>query len=303
MTPSRLSATLRRGWPTASARASAQGALTAGEPGDVAGGLASLLKELDAQEPLAGAPIRASLASALVHFDVVKGDFADCSERQLRNIATACVAELLGERAEAHELRWELQADERHLLVCAIDRAQVASLTHAASSLGLRVSSVTPAFALAWNAFAERLPRGESVFAVSSDADLTIAAVIDGTIAAISVENAVDRPVADPPAAPRASLAKRQDQLADLVASVPAQGIAARCGFSEDAADRPGSRAVDAVVDRFIARLGRDASAQAGHLMVCEDGTAPSLSSRWKTMESPAGMPTSPDARGAEVVA
>ena len=71
----------------------------------------TVLSELALVKSLKGLRLDIELADALVHLDVVEGDFDGNSERQLQSVARACVVELLGDAAENHEVRWQLQAD------------------------------------------------------------------------------------------------------------------------------------------------------------------------------------------------
>ncbi len=71
--------------------------------------------------PVEGTRMFVEIADSLVHLDVALGDFADHTDRQLHAVAAACVSELLADAAD-HEIRWQLQSDERHLMICAIAR-------------------------------------------------------------------------------------------------------------------------------------------------------------------------------------
>ena len=79
-----------------------------------------------ARRSLKGAQLDVELADSLVHLDVVAGDFAANSDRQLASVAAACVDELLGDAAKDHEIRWQLQPDGTHLLIGAVARVAAA---------------------------------------------------------------------------------------------------------------------------------------------------------------------------------
>ncbi len=283
--PRRSSATLMRGWPRSRPLAHAECVVDPVKMDDDEDVVDATLRDLASKTRLQGVPVRAALSSHLIQFDVATGDFSDSSDRQLRAIATACMAELLGDQADGHELRWHLQSDERHLLICAIDRSRMTQLERASTALGLRLSSVTPAFVLAWNALAKGLPLGESVFAVSGSTDLTIAAVVDGSIAAIRVEPPLDDrgPIRDG----RRAATHAAARLTNISPSAPAHATPIQFGFSEDVAQAVDVHTLDVSVDRFVARLGRDPATQAGHVLVCEDGAMPAVSRRWTVVENP----------------
>ena len=130
--------------------------------------------------------LHVELADSLVHLDVVAGDFAGDSERQLQAVAVACVSELLGDAADEREVRWQLQADGKHLLIGAIDRAQLGVLADAAARHGLSMGSVQPDFCLQWNRHAGAVRRGAAVFAVADGHDAVVACVANGAVAALS---------------------------------------------------------------------------------------------------------------------
>lgn len=129
---------------------------------------------------------RVSMADARVHFDVVPGDYADLSERQLQSIARVCVSEILGERANGHEVRWQLQKDLRHLFIAAMGASDVAQVMDLATTSGIGAMSLQPDFCTRWNAHRQALSGRSGVF-VSVDGGHMVAALVQqGAITALS---------------------------------------------------------------------------------------------------------------------
>jgi hypothetical protein len=147
---------------------------------------ADVLAALAAEAPIAGASLHVELADALVHFDVANGDFAGKSEHQLGLLASACIAELLGEQAKDCMVRWQLQRDEQHLLLCAVPNGAVNGLVDAALAQQLQLASLSPSFAAQWNRHARGGWPEAAVFAVASDSNATIACVHQGVITTMS---------------------------------------------------------------------------------------------------------------------
>ena len=152
-----------------------------------------VLTDLGAASSLRGLQLKVELADSLVHLDVVAGEFAGHSDRQLQSVAAACVSELLGDAAEDHETRYQLQADEKHLLICAVARDQLGALSDAAAQHGSTLASVQPDLCMQWNRHATALKPGGSVFAVACGREAVIASVSDGTISALSSGAWLDR--------------------------------------------------------------------------------------------------------------
>jgi hypothetical protein len=155
----------------------------------------TVLAELAGASALQGLWLDVELADSLVHLDVVGGDFAGDSDRQLQSVAAACVAELLGDATRDHEIRWQLQSDEKHLLIGAIARDLLGALGAAALRHGLSLRSVQPDICLQWNrhASAALTAPGAAVFAVASANVAVIASVADGNITALSSGGWIDR--------------------------------------------------------------------------------------------------------------
>jgi hypothetical protein len=149
--------------------------------------LDTVLLELAGAASLQGATLDAEVADALVHLDVVNGEFGGVSDRQLQSIATACAAELLGDAVAHHDIRWQLQTDEKHLLIGAIARELLTTVSQAAVRHGLPLHSLQPELCVQWNRHAgSALKPGRGVFAVVGGREAVIASVADGTITALS---------------------------------------------------------------------------------------------------------------------
>jgi hypothetical protein len=135
-------------------------------------------------------PLCVAVADACAQIEVVPGDFACASERQLDAIASACIAEVQGESPAAPWVRWQLQADQQHLLIASIAEKDIATLLDVAASHRLRVQSIQPAFFLQWNAWVgEQQPgteRGTAVFATLDEGFATVAFAQQGIITALS---------------------------------------------------------------------------------------------------------------------
>ncbi|MGZ5797762.1 MAG: hypothetical protein ACXWJG_12680 [Caldimonas sp.] len=231
--PGAIVATLETGWPRrrrVSASAPPAGAQADGSAGVIATPgldpqmLDTVLDGIELSAPVRGASLSVELADPLVHFDVVEGDFGAQGDRQLQSIAVACMGELLGEAAGEHEVRWSLQAGERHLVIAAVSRALIASLAAAAELRGLRLDSVQPAFGRRWNAFARGLKASTAVFASTSGAHAVVSCVVDRAVCAVSAGPWQEErgPVSTGPAATASaeSLSLLDDRAARLLASI-----------------------------------------------------------------------------------
>jgi hypothetical protein len=222
----------------------------------------AVLAELSLVKPVKGLRLDVELADALVHLDVVEGDFAGNSERQLQSVAMACVAELLGEAAENHEIRWQLQADGKHLLIGAIARDQIRALADAATRHQLKLRSIQPDFCLQWNRHSSALKPGAGVFAVACGREAVVACVQQGAVAAISSGGWLDQ--SDTPGATSVGVKRLM------------------CGFGLDSATTTGM--LDTRVGRLLSSLGRDAADQSSYLLVAPDVSQSALSSRWTVL-------------------
>jgi hypothetical protein len=202
-----LRAALWSRWPRRRRRAAAEcdwrAAAAQGQPAgapDLATALERVLGQLAGAAALRGLPLDIELSDALVHLDVAPGDFAGHSEPQLGAVARACFRELLGEAIDAHALRWQLQGDERHLLMCAAPTALLDELTRLAVRHGLRLRTVHTQFEASWNQRSAALQAGIGIFASGHGEDAVVAFVRAGVIEALSRSSyPAEREAADAP--------------------------------------------------------------------------------------------------------
>lgn len=222
----------------------------------------AVLVQLGRAVPLKGARLEVEWTDALTHFDVVAGDFAGDSDRQLQAVASACVSELLGDAAQAHEIRWQLQAGGHHLLIAAIPREHLKLLSEAATRHDLTLSSVQPDFCRQWNCHAKALKRGAAVFAVASDREAVIACVDNGAIATMSSGAWFDRN--QPSSGPTVTVKRLMSGL----------GLepAAKAGL------------LDIRVDRLLASIGRDPAHQSAYVLVGPEMADANVSCRWTVL-------------------
>lgn len=222
----------------------------------------AVLAQLGRAAPLKGARLEVEWADALTHFDVVAGDFAGDSDRQLQAVASACVSELLGDAAQAHEVRWQLQSGGRHLLIVAIPREHLKVLSEAATRHGVTLDSVQPDFCTQWNEHAKALKRGAAVFAVASDREAVIACVDNGVIATMSSGAWFD--CNQPTSGPAVTVKRLMS------------------GLGLDPAAKAGL--LDIRVDRLLASIGRDPSHQSAYVLVGPEMAEANVSSRWTVL-------------------
>lgn len=221
------------------------------------------LRELAAAAPLKNVPLDVELAGPLVHLDVAIGDFAANNGRQLASIAAACVDELLGDAAKDLEIRWQLQADGRHLLIAAVARLQLQALAEVASNHGMRLRSVQPDFCLQWNHHARRLRPHSGVFVVASGRDAVVAQVDRGTVRALSGGPWLDRrDTVDAPA-------------------TQAQRLMGSLGLARGQS----SAALDIRVDRMLTSMGSRPEAQASYVLVAPQGALGAVAPRWRVID------------------
>lgn len=208
----------------------------------------TVLSALRANAPGRGVRLSVVLTDARVHFDVVAGDYRDASDRQLQSIATACVAELLGDMAVGQVVRWQLQPDLNHLLICSITPQDIESMVQAASRHGLSLASLQPEFCIQWNRHSIALPDGTGVFATTDGAHAIVACVAGGAITALSCGPCfVDKP------APLEEL--------------------------------PGTSTLDSRVNRLLASMGLDVSGVSTFILVARDIPEHRLASRWTLLD------------------
>lgn len=282
--PDSVCATLEQGWlrPTVQARVehgpreSTSPDRPPSEPkrafaDDLSHAIDAVLVELGQTSALRGARLEVELADSLLLLDVVAGDFAGDSERQLQSVATACVAELLGDAAPAHQIRWHLQADAKHLLIGAVAGDLLRVVSEATSRQGLRLVSVQPDFCLQWNRHAASLKPGAAVFAVACGRDALVACVADGSVAGLSSGAWLDR--AEPKGIAMPGVTRLMSGL----------GL----GIEAEAT----TRLLDFRVDRLLASFGQDAASQSAFVLVAPESSRRSVSSRWTVLNREAGLP------------
>lgn len=194
------------------------------------------------------------MADARVHFDVVSGEYAHLSERQLQSVAQACLGEILGERALGCVVRWNLQKDARHLVIAAIESSDIDLVEHLAREHGIERISVQPAFCGHWNEHASALVQGLGVFATVDEDHLVAALVVSGAITAISCGSARSLPLVP-------GDASRQES------------------------------AIDDRVDRLLSSVGLDPSQVQGYLLVAQKSGGVDLNARWQVVGSQPELP------------
>jgi hypothetical protein len=227
--------------------------------------------------------LQVELSSALVHLDVVDGDFAGRTDRQLQGVADACVAEMLGDAAAGHAVRWQLQRDGRHLMIAAIPGALLSMFEECARAFGMRLASVQPQFVTQWNAFGQALKPGQGVFAVAAARDLAIAAIVDGAISSISVGPAVDIDAGDDEA-PMPVVDRVYSKPATALVVTSSTGTARGAFSSTRPTPTSGTDALDARVDRLLFGSGLDPDAQSAFVLVAPDTASIAASPRWSVM-------------------
>jgi hypothetical protein len=182
--PKRITTAYWRGWPTP---ALVNETVTVPDPNKPPlSPLGDAIAELAAREIIDGAHLAVDVADSLVQFDIAVGDFAGHGARQLQAFAEASIAELLGDRAVERTVRWFLQRDEHHLLICAMPGSLLAEINESVQYHSLRLASVQPAFIRQWNRHAVGASGGNRVFVVADGAVAMIACVRDGVVRAVS---------------------------------------------------------------------------------------------------------------------
>lgn len=303
-------ATLRQGWPRPSTVARAHewvepSSEISAHPGFTemapqllpVAQIEAVFETLKQTGALRGASLSVEISDALVLLDVIDGDFLGNTDRQLDAIAAACAAELLGDPAGEQEIRWQLQSDDRHLLMCAMPRTYVQELSRIAQTYGLKLASVEPDFVRQWNRHSQVLGTGQGVFAVATRAHVAVAWATKGVISALSAG-----PLGPPSSAENPhgvfqdSLAplveeervERVEQLASKIDSMMSEfGLITRPASLDEQASAPQElnrpvSALDRRVDRLLAGLGQDASTQTAFVLVTSDPTRLAISERWQ---------------------
>jgi hypothetical protein len=223
------------------------------------------LDRLAAKAPIGGSTLQVELADSLLHFDVVHGEFGGLAARTLSSLAEACVAELLGEQADEFSVRWQLQRDERHLLVCALPTPWLRRAESAAAAHDLRLESVRPHFSRHWNRWLAAQPAGNAVFAVAEQHQAVIACVRGGVIVALS---------SGPWFADHAEFS--DSSVERLLAGIGLVG-------------KERTAMIDLQVDRLLAGLGVDPFEACEYLLVSEAEPHPYLSDRWSVQRTTGG--------------
>ncbi len=207
--------------------------------------LDALFIEMQQHTDIRNARLQVELADAHVHFDVVQGDFAGYSEQQLQAIAQGCVAELLGDAANSQQLRWQLQPDGRHLLLCAIAEPMVGAVVQVAAQHGLRLYSMQPIFCSHWNRHRSALSQGTGVFTLADAGHSLTVCARRGSITALS--------------------------LGRWAAPAAGNGNAAQLA----------AQSLDQRVDRLLASLGAQTEALSSFVLVARDPAALAVAARW----------------------
>lgn len=231
---------------TSAPHGKASPALTSSVPFD--GAMTATLNELGVAPNSGVKNAQILMANARVHFDVVSGEYADLSDRQLQTIAQACVGEILGDRALGTAVRWQLQKDAHHLLIAAIESREVEQIEALGREHGLERISLQPEFCWHWNNHASLLAKDLAVFATAGESHTVVALVVAGSIAAISC-GSVPTQAADP----------------------------------NEASEQP-KGALDDRVDRLLSSEGHDLSQVQGYFLVTKATEALALSARWQVL-------------------
>lgn len=224
--------------------------------------LDGLLLALAEQAPIAGATLTVEIADTLVHFDIASGDFADASTRRLESFADATIFELLGESARIHTVRWQLQRDERHLLVCAIPDESLLAITNVARTHRLHLGRVEPRFVVQWNHHARRSAADRAVFAMADNVNAVIACLERGVVQSIS------------------NAPWYIDPSQHAIGETPVASPLVSFGLARDA-DRA---ELDVRVDRLLAAVGVDSGAVSTFDLVASGEPPALLSGRWTVL-------------------
>jgi hypothetical protein len=178
------------------------------------GAVQGVLTELKASAALIHIPLKVQISDALAHFDVVAGDFAESSDRQLQAIASACVDDLLDDHTGPQVVRWQLQADARHLLIASLDASTIEAIVQEAARHEMPLETLQPEFCNRWNLYSGDLSGGTAIFASVADGTVVMALVEQGSITALSTGA-----WSDIEGTPKAALDQRADRL------VASQGV------------------------------------------------------------------------------
>lgn len=207
--------------------------------------LSAALAELGAARGSQASSALVLVGNARVHLDVVSGDYAHLSDRQLQSVAQACVDEILGDRAPDHQVRWHLQRDLHHLVIAAIGSHDIEQIERIAREHGIKRISIQPEFTWQWNQSACALEGSPGVLASLADDHMVAAFAVSGSITAMT------------------SGSTRTPDLA----------------FDETHAQKG---AIDDRVDRLLSSVGQDLSLVQAYLLVSSPSSEMPLDARWK---------------------
>jgi hypothetical protein len=151
-----------------------------------AAGIQTVLTEITALAAARHAALHVRMGDAHMCFDVVKGDYANASDRELQAIATACVQDTLGERASTQLVRWQLQPDHEHLLIASLPSPAVETLANIAAEHGWPLASVQPWFCERWNDRSKAKADDHGLFASVGAGNVVMVLSQRGSIVALS---------------------------------------------------------------------------------------------------------------------
>jgi hypothetical protein len=159
-------------------------------------GLAAALDQALAStdRPPAARSVDVTLAPDFCWLDVVEGDFAEMSERVIGQIARGSVAESLGQSAAAHELRWQVQADGRHMVLLAVPTSFAQALQAALTAHALQARRLEATALSLWNWSAERGAPASGIWAWYRRGQVVMARVRQGVITSFNCEWAMGGP-------------------------------------------------------------------------------------------------------------
>lgn len=278
ITPTAVEATLRAGWPQPKSLAVASQAGNAFNPrftdtleamgtrtgADRAALVDLALDRIATTMPLRGSRLHAVLDDALVHMDVVEGEFGGLTDAALERIARACVADMLGDKAGDLDVRWSLQPDQRHLAICAVAVEHASLLVAAATSRRMHLASLRSTFALCWERYARDQNRDAMVFVVALGGHAVVACIVDRSICAVSAGHWH----------PLGAAHRR-----------PA-GSTDHAGATES----DDGHTIDDRVDRLMACMGIDAEAMDAFVTVLPAGMSVALLPRWVRIDAPSSL-------------
>ena len=141
-----------------------------------------------AQVPANAREVQITLAAEFCWLDVVQGDFASMSDRVVEHIARASVAECLGDSANAHELRWQVQGDGCHMVLLAVPQVFLQALQAALLPLGLRAGGINATAVALWNWSATRGRPLNGAWAWARQGQVVMARVRRGVITSMCQE-------------------------------------------------------------------------------------------------------------------